>query len=72
MTFEEFLDTDRVQVVLLYNYEDEVYADTARLEDGVLHVISNRGNVWEDVHYGVPFYEDVGAKVITKETLLEM
>ncbi len=72
MTFDEFLETDRVQTVLVYECDDEIWADTVRIIAGVLYEYSDRDNAWEDAQYNVPFYKETGAKVITEETLLEM
>ncbi len=67
MTFEEFLKTDRVQVVLMYEYNNGIWSDTACLEDGVLYVYNCHNDTWETADDHVPFYKEIGAKVITKE-----
>ncbi len=72
MTFEEFLDTDRVQVVLVYEYNNEIWADTARLEDGVLHVFSDLEDGWQNRARTTHFLKRFCRTIITKETLLEI
>ncbi len=74
MTFEEFLDTDRVQAVLIYEYDNELWGSIVRMEDGVLRRFSDLegGDGWKNSGDVIQFFKRFCRTVITKETLLEM
>ncbi len=63
MTFEEFLDTDSVPVILMYECGGKLWADTVCLEDDELIVHNDRVDAWRNMGNAVTFFEGAGAMV---------